>query len=204
MQIRVSPDALRNVANQQGEIINNIAEETTRMNELNKQLSEAWEGAAGAQAHNSLEEIRTGIKKTLADAGDSTRKLITVADAFESIDSGETIMPIGQFHTGHIPMPPMPTFMLSMPGLVRIDPDRVRDIGEQCMAVANVIAENAEAFTNTLKALANDWEGRSYVRYSEEANEIIQALTQIQDSIAAFAKKIITAANRYEEIDNAL
>lgn len=206
MQIRVSPDVLRSVAKEQENIINNIAQETSKINDIGHQLGEAWEGASGAQAQNALEEIRTGIKRILEGAGDSARKLVSIADAFESIDSGEKVLAIKQFHPrpGVIPMPVMPNLILSMPGMVRIDPDRVRDIAEQCKAVSITISENSSAFSDSVKNLANDWEGKSYAKYEDETIEIIKALREIEEAIAEFISRIVKAANRYEEIDNSL
>lgn len=204
MQIRVSPDALRSVAKQQESIINNIAEETSKINDIGNQLAEAWDGASGAQAHNALEEIRTGIKKILEGAGDSAKKLVSVADAFESIDSGENVLAIKKFPTGFVPMPIRPNLILSMPGLVRIDPDRVRDIAEQCKVVLTSVSDNASAFADSIKGLADDWEGRSYAKYEDETTEIIKALREVEDGLSEFISRIVTAANRYEEIDNSL
>lgn len=204
MQIRVSPDALRSVAKQQESIINNIAEETSKINDLVNQLTEAWEGASGTQARNTLEEIRNGIKKILDGAGDSVKKLISVADAFESIDSGENVLAIKQFPTGFVPIPIRPKLILSMPGLVRIDPDRVREIAEQCKVVAVSILDSASSFSDSVKGLSDDWEGRSYAKYEDEASEIIKALREVEDDMNEFVSRIVNAANRYEEIDNSL
>lgn len=204
MQIRISPDILRNVAKQQENIINNIAEETSKISNLGNQLSDAWDGASGTQAHNALEEIRTGIKNILDGAGDGVRKLIGIADAFESIDSGENVLALKQLKPGLIPMPIHPNLILSLPGVVRIDPDRVRDIAEQCKAVTISISDNASAFSDTISGLGNDWEGRSYIKYEDEANEIIKALKEVEESMTEFVSRIINAANRYEEIDNSL
>ena len=204
MQIRVSPDVLRSVANQQEEIINNIAEETSKINDLGNQLGEAWEGASGSQALNALEEIRSEIKKILDGAGESVRKLISVADAFESIDSGETAFAIRRFPNGYIPMPIKPSFIFSMPGMVRIDPDRVHEIAEQCKVVSSAISEYSVAFSDSIKNLANDWEGKAYVKYNDETREIINALRAIEEVMAEFISRIVNAANRYEEIDNSL
>lgn len=204
MQIRVSPDALRNVAKRQENIINSIAEDTTKIGNLTNQLGEAWEGASGAQAQNALEEIRTCIKKVVDGAGDCTRKLVSVAEAFESIDDGENILAIKKFPTGFIPMPIRPTLVLSRPGMVRIDPDRVRDIAEQCKIISALISENSNAYSDSIEDLSNDWEGKSYVKYEEETREVIEALREIEDAMAEFISRIVNAANRYEEIDNSL
>lgn len=204
MQIRVSPDALRSVAKQQESIIHNIAEETSKLSDIGNQLTEAWEGASGAQAHNALEEIRTGIKKTLDGTGDGVRKLVSVADAFESIDSGESVLAIKQFPTGFIPLPIRPNLIWSMPGLVRIDPDKVRDIAEQCKVVLTSVSENTDSFADSIKGLADDWEGKSYLKYEEETIKIVKALREVEDNFSEFISRIVTAANRYEEIDNSL
>lgn len=204
MQIRISPDVLRDVAKKQIDIINQIAEENTKLGALTSQLGEAWEGPAGAQAQNAFEEIRTGIKKVIDGAGDCTQKLIGVAEAFESIDSGENVLAIKKFSTDLAPMPLRPTLVLSMSGMVRIDPDRVRDIAEQCKIISTTISENTNAYFESIGDLSNEWEGKSYVKYEEETREVIKALREIEDVMAEFISRIVNAANRYEEIDNSL
>lgn len=203
MQIRVSPDVLRNVANQQGSISNSFDEAATTIGNLSDQLGDAWEGASGDQARNTLAEIRSGIKNVARGVEKGIQKLTGIADAFENIDSGEGGFTF-KFPDGLIPMPIMPRLILSMPGMIRIDPDRVRDVAEQCKTVAASISDNSAAYSDSIKGLSNDWEGKSYVKYEEESQSIVKALQNIDDSMTEFISKIVNAANRYEELDNSL
>ncbi len=203
MQIRILPDALRSAAQKQQDIIGNIAEETSRITELSNQISDAWEGASGSQACNALEEIRTGIKNIIDSASNNARKLISIADAFESIDGGESNIAVQVLPIKALVMPIRPAFSLSMPGLVRIDPDRVRNIAEQCKVVSISLSDGVSTFTASLKDLGNNWEGRSYAKFEEEAYEIIRAFGEIEEIMTELVSRIVNAANRYEEIDNA-
>lgn len=204
MQIRVSPDVLRNVAKHQESILNNITEKVSKINDIENQLRDAWEGASGENARDVLEEIRTGIKKTLNSAGDNVTKLIEVADAFESIDNGEKVFAIRQLPNGYIPFVPerLTPFMFSTGGMVRIDTDRVRDIAEQCKSISASISDDSSAFSDSIKNLANDWEGKAYLKYEDETREIINAFREIEEVMNEFIARIVNAANRYEEIDN--
>lgn len=203
MQIRVSPDALRSAANQQESIISSIKEESSKLNSIMEQLAEAWQGASGDNARNILGEIIAGIKNAVDSTSESFRMLISVAEAFEKIDQGDTFaFRLGHKH-GLLPMPNMPSFTLSFPGQpVRIDTDRVREIAEQCKAILNSISENGDAFANSAKALADDWEGISYMKYEEKSIEIVEAFKSIEENLSEFISRIISIANRYEEIDN--
>jgi len=203
MLIKVNPDGLRSVAKQQESIINNIAEEASKIDDISNQLAESWQGASGAQAHDALEEISTGLKKITERAEESTQKLTSVAEAFESIDGGEIAFAIRELSTGYLP-PVRPNFILSMPGMVRIDPDRVREIAEQCKVESVTISENVSAFADSIKGLSNDWEGKAYIKYEEESTEIIRVLRDIEDCMSVLVSEIVKIANRYEEIDNSL
>lgn len=204
MQIRIVPDALRNAAGAQRNIINQIMDDASKLKNIVNQLNEAWEGASGAQAQNALEEIRVGIKKILDGAEKSVSKISIVADAFERIDDGEMelIAPMKKFTPGVVPMPIGPGFALSMPGMVRIDPDRVRDLAEQCKVISISISDKAAQLDDSIRDLAMNWEGKSYMKYEEETREIIRALRMIEESMNEFASKSMLAANRYEEIDS--
>ncbi len=202
MQIRILPDALRSAAQKQQDIIGNIAEETSKITELSNQLSDAWEGTSGSQACNALEEIRTGIKNIIDGASNNARKLISIADAFESIDGGESNIAVQVLPLKALVMPIRPAFSLSMPGLVRIDPDRVRNIAEQCKVVSNSLSDGVSTFTASVKDLGNNWEGRSYAKFEDETDEIIRAFGEIEEILTELISRIVNAANRYEEIDN--
>ena len=192
------------MANRQENIINNIDEGIAKLGDLTNQLRDAWEGASGAQAYNALEQISSVIKRIVDGVGECTEKLVGVAEAFESIDNGENGIAIRKPSLGFIPMPIRPNFVLSMPGMVRIDPDRVRDIAKQCKDISVSISENTDAFFDCIEELSNDWEGRSYVKYEEDAREVIKALRETEDAMEEFISRIMNAANRYEEIDNSL
>lgn len=129
---------------------------------------------------------------------------MSIADAFESIDNGDTARVVKELYKGLMPMPIMPTLSVAIPGFVRIDPDKVRDIAEQCKAVLNSFSENTDTFADSIKGLADNWEGKSYSKYEQETLEIVKALREIADNFSEFISKIVTAANRYEEIDNSL
>lgn len=202
MQIRILPDALRSAAQKQQDIIGNIAEETSKITELSNQLSDAWEGASGSQACNALAEIRAGIKNIIDGASNNARKLISIADAFESIDGGESNIAVQVLPLKALVMPIRPAFSLSMPGLVRIDPDRVRNIAEQCKVVSNSLSDGVSTFTASVKDLGNNWEGRSYAKFEDETYEIIRAFGEIEEIMTELISRIVNAANRYEEIDN--
>ena len=205
MLIRVSPDILRNAAEQQSEIFNNMDETAERLNALAEQLSEVWERASGGQACDSLKEIQSDFRKLLDGSVGSVKNLVEIADAFDSVDGGDTTLAIRvDFGGGAIPFLPIRMKLLTAPGYVRVDPDGVREIAEQCRAVVNSVAESAEAFAGTINSLQSEWEGRAAARYVEESQKIRNSLSQIQENILEFAETITRAANRYEEIDNSL
>lgn len=202
--IRVSPDELRNAAQQQGEIFNHMHEAAEKLENLSGQLSDAWSGVSGNQARDSLREILADFRKLLDGSEDDMRKLVEIANAFENVDGGDNAIAARvDFLTASL-VPRIFHIVGASPGYVRIDTDQVRDIAAQCRHVANQVAESEEAFAGTLKTLQNEWEGRSAARYLEETQTVRQALLQIRDNTFEFADMIMRAANQYDEIDGSL
>lgn len=205
MQIRVSPDVLRDVANKQAVILDALNGEISKIRDLINGIQDAWRGTTGANATNELIQISEGTHYILDSAGGCVRKLIAVADAFDCVDDGEfgSLIPIHPCN-GLISIPSSYSRVLDVSGTVIIDPDRVRDIAKHCMSISTSITESANAFSDNVKGLSDSWEGRSHVKYEEETLPTIQALQEIGPAMAEYASQIVSAANRYEEIDNSL
>lgn len=203
MLIRVSPDALRNAASRQSDILSGVSDDVAKLDDIGNQLVDAWSGAAGASAYNAMGAVQKGIARTIDDSSKIISKLIDIANAFENVDNGEFAFEL-KFPGGLLPMPQLQAFAFSMSGMIKIDPDRVRDIAEQCRVVMTSISERTDTFATSVTELANDWEGKSYLKYNDEAQDIVRALREYEDRIAEFVARIVNAANRYEEIDNSL
>lgn len=204
MQIRVSPDGLRDVANVQQEVLNNVNVQISKMDEISGELRSAWNGVSGSQANNTFAGVKANCIKVADTIGDSISKLKSIADVFESVDAEGQGFVIHTFPDGLVPMPVFPNFVLNLQGTVEIDTDRVRDIAEQCKIVLNTLTENSDAFSNTLNGLSNIWEGRAFMKYQDEAKEIIKAFSVIVEDLSEFVPRIVNAANRYEEIDSSI
>ena len=86
--------------------------------------------------------------------------------------------------------------------MIRIDPDGVREIAEQCKAISASISEYTDVYADSVDNLSDNWEGKSYLRYVERAKEIVEALKDVEEPMMTFASKLVNAADRYEEIDN--
>lgn len=212
MQIRVSPDALRGASKQQESILRSIEDAYTQLGTLVARLGEVWQGAAGNQARNTLEEIQSGIKELGDAVSAGAQKLNHTANAFESVDGGinppfailSDISPLMHIKVGR--MNPIYDFIRNAlaAGVLSVDPDAVREVAEQCRTLCASLGENADALESSVHALANDWEGNSHAKYEEESEQIIKALRETEAGFSEYLTKIVNAANRYEEIDNSI
>lgn len=207
MQIRISPEALRNAANVQSQLLDDIAQDTTKLDSLKNQLAQVWKGASGNSVQNALEEIQTTVEKTVDTAKESNRNLIAIADAFENVDNSESdplLFDLGRYEPAFqmLGKPLDLHQILHLVGTIQIDTEEVRNIAEQCKTVSSSVSEKAAAFADSVNKLSDTWEGNSHDKYVESAGAITKAFTGVEDSFSDFINRIITAANRYEEIDN--
>ena len=62
--------------------------------------------------------------------------------------------------------------------------------------------ENSDRISKVINELQSSWEGGAYNSFSEGFIQIRDVYVQLSDALEEFSKKIITAANRYEKIDN--
>lgn len=204
LQIRISSDALRSAAERQRVIQAGLDETTDTLGTQISQLRQAWEGNAGLQAAEILEELKKHAVKLLDATAYGASKLTGFCEMFEAIDKGEQISAfVSKFDVLHIVGCPRPTlFPFYLPGNVRIVPEELRVVATQCSTIAATYTEKADELRDLLNKLQNEWEGNAFNKYSEETLDLIAEFTKMADAIMEFADRIRTAALRYEEIDN--
>lgn len=207
IQIRISPDALRSAAEQYKGIDARIDETQSRLKVLSMQLHEAWEGAAGDKAVDTLDDLSAVTRRCESSVQEAVGYLESVARVFETIDSGESISPfaakmVNMADIHKIIGMPMPQLVLSFIGSIRIIPDEVRNIANQCRQIADTYFEMRDESQKILNVLLQEWEGNSCNRFVE-GNELLgKALITVAEELTEFADKISKIAERYEEIDN--
>jgi len=208
MQIRISSEALRSGAERHRTILTAIDDAASDLNAQVSLLRQAWEGNAGAQAVQTLEEIKNYADKLTEATGEGVNKLVGFCEAFEAIDQGEQsaiffrTLPTKPFI--NLVGCPCPTiqFPFFQPGSVRIVPEELRAVAAKCSAIADTYTVRADDLRNSLQILQNEWEGNSFNRFSEETMELVSVYTKIYEEIMGFSDRLRKAAMRYEEIDN--
>lgn len=201
-QIRVNPEALRNVAQEQRALSNSIEETMAMLGDITDQVNSAWDGLAAGGAIASANTIKDTIKRTGEGVSESAQKLESVAKVFELVDNGGIPGIVRMMPTGYIPMPIRPGFILAQLGSIRIIPDEIRDAAARCKDLSNRCGENASVFAASVEKLGSDWEGVAYSKYLDESRELTEAMREVAEALEEFAVKLSVAADRYEELDN--
>lgn len=206
-QIRISPDALRKASGE----IKILADASEGLDEqlkvLCSQLEEAWSSNACEQIIEVLNDLIKLIRSGEEKLDESAEMLNSVAQGFESIDNGEIssiafrLHPIQQDMVSQILS--LPEIKLS-DGYIRVIPEQVREVGEQCKTLSGEMENNAERMEQIANNLQNDWEGKAYNRFFGEFIGIKQLYLDVAKILTETSSKIVFAATRYEEIDNML
>lgn len=215
-QIRVTPDALRAAAEQ----VRTIAAATTGAvdsgSSIAVALSDAWEGKGGEAMISQLEELRVSATKVADGATESASVLEQVATAFENADRGEgapilnliSVVPNHRAFTlvgpGVVGPGAFRPWQIVGGGMVRIVPERVRELAVQCRNLAGTYEDAAGSLRSVVNGLANDWEGNAYNRFADSCNELLASYSGVQAALIAIADSMSEAADRYEDLDNSL
>lgn len=206
-QIRISPAAVRAAAQRNHAIAEIIENTASELSALAAELGDSWDGGASIQTIDSLQEIRAAVGRVADGVHDSAEMLNGVAEAFESLDGGSAAFSaVGIIKPRYmVGCPaPRPVFALGVNESLRIMPEQVRIVAHKLRERAEMFAKTGNDYRATISALANDWEGNAYVRFADAATELAGAFPQIVELLDELSSQIITIANRYEELDEAL
>lgn len=206
-QIRISPDALRAAAERQKSVLSTIDETKSKMTAMISMLNQAWDGGASSQAIGTLEELRNLAGNLGEGANGGANKLESIAQAFEALDDGEDSPFVAVRFDDRITQlvgcpAPRPNFPLVFSGSLRIVPDQVRNVATQCKQLTEVYVGIVDELRNSLNTLEGEWEGKSFLKFANECEELIKAFKRMANVLEEFADRIRTVATRYEEIDN--
>lgn len=206
MLIRINLTALRAAAERNQKVAQTVDETRVRINEMVARLDSAWDGGASGRAIDGLQELGRQAGKIWEGCEGTTQKLSGVADAFESVDSGVSILHALDTKIWSLVGCPNPfaEAILAVLGQLRIEPDEVRAVGAGCKEVADIYADTAADLRTMLGELLGEWEGRSAARFEEETYGLINAFIEMHDALTDYADNLFNAAERYEELDNML
>lgn len=212
-QIRVEPEALRQSARDIEQIINENDDINSRIRNFAGKLEESWDGTASKFVVEKLQELTQFSNSAKEELEGSALFLQAVAQAFESIDEGEdsTIRgrsipfgadeKIGKSLVGsgeRWTIDPFPLFS----GYIRVIPDGLREVANESKSVIEVTNEISNRIGEILSKLQNSWEGRAYNKFSDRFDQIKKYYIQLSEALGEFSQRILSVANRYEEIDN--
>lgn len=207
-QIRISPDALRSAASKYSSLGSEIAQTVQEQDNLFVMLNNAWDGGASLRAETSLISIRDTTKQFSNEMLRCERILNSIASAFESADSenpspfGPVIWDFGQLNV--LLKCPRPGYFQEFDGPLRIVPDEVRNIAQNCMDLSSRYEDFKSIIKSTLLELEDTWEGRSFNKFSEGTGIILSELSHLVEGRHEFGAKVMDAVNRYEAVDNML
>lgn len=208
LQIRVIPDALRQSAEHIEQLINENKQLYTRIKVITSKLDEAWDGSASEFMIVQLNELIKYPNQAEEEFIKGREALQSIAQAFESIDEGEVTAPKFTFHIIDMPIagpggiwkpfPPLSS------GRIRVIPDGLREAAHESQSVIDMSNEISQRIDKILAELQNSWEGRSYNSFSESFVKVKEIYIQLSEALEKFSHMAMTAADRYEEIDNLL
>lgn len=210
--IRISPNALRAAAERHLTVTAAVDEATARLANLVTELNAAWDGGASNDALDNMREIREDIADIAKGTSGHADRLKRIAEAFEALDESSgnpTIMPlnlVGRI-ASLIPIGPdgiLRPFNWFLHNSLRIVPDEVRNVANQCRHVSDELMETAMKLTADVDALSSDWEGRSYERFAADSRDMITAFKNCASRLVKLAETLNNAADRYEALDNSL
>lgn len=209
LQIRVTPDALRAAAEQVRGIATTTVDAVDTGSGIAIALYDAWEGKGGEAMVSQLEDLRAGATKLADGVAESASALVQVAAAFENADRGEgtpVLFSVSVFKPAITPIGPggVLPWQVSGGGLIRIVPERVRELAVQCRNLAGTYENAAGSLRSVINGLANDWEGNAYNRFVDGCTNILDSYSGVQSALITIADSMSEAADRYEDIDNSL
>lgn len=210
IQIRVSPDALRQGAEEiramtnQNDVLNN------GIQVLANKLDGAWDGSSSQQMVEKLLVLSKSSNSAREGMEEAAQLLEAIAQQFEQIDNGEAgiIATRVDFRPLTIVGPDgrvdfLQPIKLSS-GSIRVVPDELREVANESRQLMRVCDELENALNQIINKLQSSWEGRAYIRFSERFSEVKKFYVELAEMLDEFFQKIIFVADRYEEIDNLL
>lgn len=206
LQIRINPDRVREIANNQ-KVINNKADEVSaKLKECTARLDNAWDGVASEEAIQVIEKMISASRNLAEDIAESAQRLTSVANAFERVDEGApsavALIPF-KFKPGYITINPNLIVWRPVAGqMVRIIPDEVRSIARRLQKISSQYNELIDEFFGTVSAVSDVWEGRAHQKYLDETAEFKAGAAEFADTLMGFSERLIATAARFEEIDN--
>jgi len=174
------------------------------MTKLVASLEEAWEGGSSLVAIDSLNDLRKHIDELGEGTNDGANKLEGFAALFEALDDGELTpfafarrLDVTRF-MAHIIRPLIP---FKFTENLRIIPEQVYTVATECNEISEVMSAKVAELRESLNTLESEWDGKSFVKFSEETTELAEAFTKMAEALEDFSDRIRTVASRYEEID---
>ena len=204
MQIRISPDKMRDIAGEQQTLMNDVEKSSTVLDEVENRLREAWVGVAGEQMLSIVQTCQRGTQELSEELGESAQELTQIAQAFEAVDTLSTA-PLGFLNRkpGFIPIKPMILdFIFAQAGEIRILPEEVRQVAVLCRRESDKLSETKQMFRVTINKLRDIWEGNACNKYMDTIEDVLKAFDEVTESLEEMAEKMVMASNRYEEVDN--
>lgn len=208
-QIRVNPESLRAAGQRIGSIADVAGESVSALNGARSELSSSWEGSSSVSVLNQLDEIINAGKRVEEAIQGMAQLPESVAQAFEAADENSGGLAIAFWHftqdfvTFKCPLPPLADIVRIFDH-IRIVPEQVYAVGQDCKRIADTYRENASELENVLNGLRSDWEGKAYQRFDSHMTELLSGIRTCSDKLDEFASSIISAAQRFEELDQML
>ena len=208
--IKISPEVLRAAAGKQETAAAQMEDLCIKLKVLTSNLEAAWQGNSGEEAANGLAELYDSTKKASRAVEASANKLKQIASLFEAVDEGsdQSIFAGAVSWLRDLIRPiigtPAPRFFIKVVTFLNIDPDAVRNVSGGLIEVSAALFEIRDIVTESTSGLANDWVGKAYTKYAEESATLVNSLDNLAEAVTEYAAKIRRAADRYEELDEAL
>lgn len=210
LQIRVSPDVLRQEADKIKISYGQSDKLGLHIKTIANKLDAAWDGSSSKETVDKLLDLSNNLQIATNSLQEHSSLLQTVAQTFEQIDSIESDL---SFSTLNMPHPPIlgPGGRLDFLQILKLSSETIRVIPDELREVANeskeIINESTEVINNLEQVsneLQNSWEGRAYTNFVEKFNEVKKFYMDLVESLEEFSQKIVSVADRYEEIDGLL
>lgn len=212
-QIRVNPESLRAAGQRIGSIADVAGESTNLLNGGRSELVSSWEGSSSVSVLNRMDEIINGAKditEAIQELGQSAESVAQVFEAADENSGGIVIsaMNIDQILTKFkMPFSSIADIIADILRVfdhIRIIPERVYEVGQNCQKIADTYRENASELDNILDGLRSEWEGKAFQRFDSRMKELLSGIRGFADNLDEFASSIISAAQRFEELDQML
>lgn len=213
-QIRVVPDVLRQSAEYIEQIINDNDQLYARIKVIAHKLDESWDGAASEFMIDELHKLLEYLNKAKEHFAECRQALEVIVQAFENIDDSEGTNLVSIFRADiraqiqeyiKIVGPGGSLFSKQLPlssGHIRVIPDGLREAAHEAQTAIEISNEILNKTNKVLSELQNSWEGRAYNKFSDGFIQIKEIYVKLLETFEEFSQKVITVANRYEEIDN--